>query len=223
MSMINISIKCILVYYSSLFYLCILYMENAFKTIHRKNKWGGGSGTGSKMSRNNKKYISILEDIIKDNNIHTICDVGCGDWEFSQYIDFAGKEYLGIDCVPDIIQTNQERFSKDNVTFQHKVIGNDYIPKGYDLIIIKDVIQHWSDEDIISYFEEILKNNAYVFCTNGFKFMRDPTKNALTTRDVNNEYRYHPVDIQKYPLNLFQKYCISTQEYHAKQMILFKF
>ena len=86
-------------------------MENAFKTIHRKNKWGGGSGTGSKMSRNNKKYISILEDIIKDNNIHTICDVGCGDWEFSQHIDFAGKEYLGIDCVPDIIQTNQERFN----------------------------------------------------------------------------------------------------------------
>ena len=139
------------------------------------------------MSRNNKKYISILEDIIKDNNIHTICDVGCGDWEFSQHIDFTGKEYLGIDCVPDIIQTNQERFSKDNITFQHKVIGDDYIPKGYDLIIIKDVIQHWSDEDIISYFEEILKNNTYVFCTNGFKFMRDPTKNALTTRDVNNE------------------------------------
>ena len=60
MTVINISIKCILVYYSSLFLSIHLYMENAFKTIHRKNKWGGGSGTGSKMSRNNKKYISIL-------------------------------------------------------------------------------------------------------------------------------------------------------------------
>ena len=31
-----------------------------------------------------------------------------------------------------------------------------YIPKGFDLIIIKDVIQHWTDEDILSFFGEIL-------------------------------------------------------------------
>ena len=198
-------------------------MEDAFKNIHKKNIWGGGSGTGSKMTRNNKKYIEKLKKVIKDKDINSICDVGCGDWEFSQYIDFSEKEYLGIDCVPDIIKKNKERFSKDNIHFEHKVIGKDYLPKGYDLIILKDVIQHWTDEDIVSYFEPIVKNNKYVFCTNGFKFMRDPTKNNLEKRDVTNQYRYHPVDIQKYPLNMFKEYCISTEEYHAKQMNLFHY
>ena len=53
--------------------------------------------------------------------------------------------------------------------------------------------------------------------------MRDPTKNKLTQRDVSNQYRYHPVDINKYPLNEYTDYCISTYEYHAKQMNLFKY
>ena len=113
-------------------------MEDAFKNIHKKNIWGGGSGTGSKMSRNNKKYIEKLLKVIEEKEIHTICDVGCGDWEFSQHIDFSGKEYLGIDCIPDVIKKNKESFTKDNITFEHRVIGKDYLPKGYDLIILKD-------------------------------------------------------------------------------------
>ena len=198
-------------------------MEEAFTTIHTKNIWGGGSGTGSKMSRNNQKYIEKLQEVIQENDIQTICDVGCGDWEFSQFIDFDGKDYLGIDCVLNVVKANQEKFTKDHIKFQHKVIGEEYLPEGYDLIIIKDVIQHWTDEDILKYFDKILKKNKYVFCTNGFKFMRDPTKNKLTQRDITNQYRYHPVDINKYPLNEYKDYCISTYEYHAKQMNLFKY
>ena len=196
-------------------------MEDAFKNIHKKNIWGGGSGTGSKMTRNNKKYIEKLQKVIKDKDINSICDVGCGDWEFSQYIDFSEKEYLGIDCVPDIIKKNKERFSKDNIHFEHKVIGKDYLPKGYDLIILKDVIQHWTDEDILKYLNEILINNKFVFCTNGYKFMRDKKKNDLKNRDINNKYKYHPVDVDKYPLSEFKEYVLTENKHRAKQMILF--
>ena len=63
-------------------------MEKAFTEIYDKNVWGGdGSGTGSKLSRNNLKYIKMVE-AISENDIKSICDVGCGDWVFSQYINF---------------------------------------------------------------------------------------------------------------------------------------
>ena len=45
------------------------------------------------------------------------------------------------------------------------------------LIILKDVIQHWTDESIMNYLPKILDKNKYVFITNGYRFMRDPTKN----------------------------------------------
>jgi 2-polyprenyl-3-methyl-5-hydroxy-6-metoxy-1,4-benzoquinol methylase len=193
-------------------------MEEAFTEIYEKNIWGGGSGSGSNMTRNNQKYIDILHGIIKDNELKTICDVGCGDWEFSHNIDFGDASYIGIDCVKSVISENQRKYGSSKITFQKNLVGPDYIPEGYDLVILKDVIQHWTDEDIMKYLPMILDRNAYVFLTNGFKFMRDPKKNSLPKRDISNRYRYHPVDIAKYPLSEFKDHLISTQTYFSKQM-----
>jgi len=197
-------------------------MEKAFTEIYDKNKWGNGSGSGSKMSRNNQKYINILNKIIDDHSIKTICDVGCGDWQFSKFIEYDKKQlkYTGVDCVKSVIDNNIKCFNATNVEFQHKTISDDYIPEGYDLIILKDVIQHWTDEDILKYLLIILDKNKYVFLTNGFKFMRDPSKNNLEKRNINNQYRYHPVSIKKYPLSEYSEYCMETTEYFSKQMNL---
>tara|TARA_B100001094_G_C18184444_1_gene802872 strand:- start:2388 stop:3002 length:615 start_codon:yes stop_codon:yes gene_type:complete len=195
-------------------------MEEAFTEIYKKNRWGNGSGSGSNMSPDNKKYIEILEGILKDYGIKTICDIGCGDWRFSQFINFKGCKYLGIDCVKSVIDENKKEYTKKNINFEHKSVEDNYIPSGYDLIIIKDVIQHWEDEDIIKYMNELIKNNKYVFTTNGYKFMRDKSKNELTKRDINNNYRYFPVDINKYPLNSIEMDCLMKHERRAKQMLL---
>ena len=198
-------------------------MEKIFTEIYDKNKWGGGSGTGSHMSRNNKKYIDILNEILhnKDYKIKSVCDIGCGDWQFSKYIDFKGFEYTGIDCVKSVIDENKKTYKKKNIEFIHKSVEDDFIPEGYDLIILKDVIQHWTDESILNYLPKILDKNKYVFITNGYRFMRDPTKNSLTKRNINNQYKYHPVDIKKYPLCEYKDICLQTNEYFSKQMNLF--
>ena len=195
-------------------------MEKAFTNIYAKNKWGNGSGSGSKMSLDNRKYIELLQEIMNDYDIKTICDVGCGDWQFAKYIDWGDREYLGIDCVESVIKTNIIEYQTEKIHFQHKTMGEGYMPEGYDLVIIKDVIQHWEDKDILAYLEPVLKTNKYVFLTNGYKFMRDKSKNELETRDINNPYRYHPVSIDKYPLNALSYTCHLKRERRAKQMLL---
>ena len=46
----------------------------------------------------------------------------------------------------------------------HKAVEDDFIPEGYDLIILKDVIQHWTDESIINYLPKILdKTNMFYY------------------------------------------------------------
>ena len=198
-------------------------MENIFTNIYDKKIWGIGSGSGSNVSKDTLKYIQLLESIInnKEYDIKTICDIGCGDWNFSKFINFGDKEYLGIDCVKSVIENNIKNYENQNIRFIHKIVNDDYIPKGYDLIIIKDVIQHWTDEDILNYFNKILINNKFVFSTNGYKFMRDKKKNDLKNRDINNKYRYHPVDVNKYPLSEFKEYVLTENKNRAKQMILF--
>ena len=112
-------------------------MEEVFTEIYDKNKWGGGSGTGSKMSRNNQKYIDILNEILNKYNIKTICDIGCGDWQFSKFIKYNTKDinYLGIDCVKSVIDNNLKDYKDTNINFEHKTISDKYIPENYDLII----------------------------------------------------------------------------------------
>ena len=41
--------------------------------------------------------------------IKSVCDIGCGDWQFSQYIDFKGFKYTGIDCVKSVIDENKKK------------------------------------------------------------------------------------------------------------------
>ena len=40
-------------------------MEEAFTTIYQKNRWGNGSGSGSNMTIDNKKYIELLNHAYK--------------------------------------------------------------------------------------------------------------------------------------------------------------
>ena len=107
-------------------------MEKQFTNIYNKNIWGNGSGKGSSPDYN-KKYIEFLESFIKEKNIQSIYDLGCGDWQFSQFVDWNGATYIGADCVKSVIQKNQNDYSDldGRINFIHMDIlvnqGHKYI------------------------------------------------------------------------------------------------
>ena len=201
-------------------------MENKFANIYNKGIWGkvngvGVSGSGSNISPDNKWYMKELYNIINDNNVSTICDIGCGDWNISKEINWDGLTYLGIDVYRNVIQTNQKLYSKDNISFVHDDILKRDI-KGYDLIIIKDVLQHWEDIDITNMIEKLLHNNKLVYIVNGFKFGRTPEKNNWTIRNIQNKYSYHPLDLYKKPLDDYCEYVKDIKTRRYKQYVLLK-
>lgn len=201
-------------------------MEQRFTNIYDKGKWGkrdgkGTSGSGSCISPDIKWYINLLTDIIKQNNIKSIADIGCGDWNFSKTIDWFGLsvDYTGIDCVKSVIEENKKLYNSSNVKFIHGDATD--IPEGYDLVILKDVIQHWEDQDIIGSLPKILANNKFVLLGNGYIFGRDKTKNDWTKRALDKIYHYHPIDINKEPLKDLLEGKVSRLEHRRyKQYIL---
>jgi len=182
----------------------IYNMEKQFTEIYDKKRWGskdgkGSSGSGSNCSPDTKWYISLLMKHIEETGSKSICDVGCGDWEFSKTIDWSGLHYTGIDCVKSVIDNNIKFYQTDNIKFKHGEAGD--IPEGYDFVILKDVIQHWTDEQIEVILPQIISKNKFVFIGNGYMFGRDKTKNNWTERSLDKIYKYHPVDISKRPLS----------------------
>ena len=199
-------------------------MEDRFTDIYKKKVWGkdsegnGTSGTGSKgLTHDIKFHIAELMKHIKETGSNTVMDIGCGDWNFSQHIDWTGLDYTGCDCVQSVIEANQ-KYKKDNIDFHHADAGQ--IPYGYDFVILKDVIQHWNDDSINYILPELIKSNKYVYLVNGYKFGRSPQKNSWVYRILDSTYNYHPVDVFKEPLNQMDLDVINIEHRRYKQYVL---
>ncbi len=139
-------------------------LQHIFNKIYINKKWGNGSGVGSSPS-NVIPYIQFLSTMIERYNIKSIVDLGCGNWEFSRLLNWDNIQYLGVDVSNLIITKNQMEFEKPNIQFLCGEIFDVSNIKTYDLIIIKDVLQHL---DYISIFKilQYIKNNQYLLITN---------------------------------------------------------
>ena len=198
-------------------------MESLFTDIYDNKRWGskegkGTSGSGSNISPDTKWYINHLMKLIKETDSKKICDIGCGDWMFSKTIDWTGLNYTGIDCVKSVIDNNKLNYETENIKFIHSEAEN--IPKGYDFVILKDVIQHWTDEQILDILPQIIHDNKYVFLGNGYKFGRDTSKNNWTQRTLDKIYKYHPVDLSKRPLSDMSLNVKDVSHRRCKEFIL---
>lgn len=135
---------------------------NPFEKIYDKNKWLFGSGEGS-LAKYTKKYRVFLENFLVTHQIKSVLDFGCGDWQFSKFVDWNGIKYHGVDIVKSIIDNNQKKYQTDLIKFS--VIDSEYQPEAADLFIAKDVFQHWSNEKIKRFLPN-LKKYKYVLMTN---------------------------------------------------------
>ena len=133
--------------------------RKVFELIYNQQGWGkdeqgmATSGVGSSMEFT-KLYRVFLQDFMAAYRIRSVVDAGCGDWQFSQAIDWKGIDYLGVDIVPSVIEANQRRFGAPNVRFAVADIVRDELPPA-DLLVVKDVLQHLSHADITRFLAQL--------------------------------------------------------------------
>jgi SAM-dependent methyltransferase len=138
-------------------------MENKFSEIYKKNEWGYGSGVGS-LPLNNIDYIKYMRMFIERNNIRSVVDFGCGDWQFSQFVGWETVTYTGFDIVESVVAQNQAAFARGNVSFR-VFTSETELPKA-DLFICKDVFQHMSNGSIEKYLRAFKERSRFLLITN---------------------------------------------------------
>lgn len=156
--------------------------KQVFTNIYEKNLWGGGSGQGSKVE-NAGPFLDYLQSFIDTQEISTIVDIGCGDWELMKTIRIPDYiKYLGLDIVDHIVAENQKKYARNNVKFETvDDIKNLAAYKG-DLLIIKDVLQHWENNKIIYAINNIVPNFKYAIIVNGINLPGFDYNKNLDTR-----------------------------------------
>jgi len=167
-------------------------MSDRFSEIYDKNEWSYGSGVGS-LPLNNIEYIKFLKLFIEKNNIRSVVDFGCGDWQFSRFIDWSGLSYTGFDIVETVIARNQTLFANDEISF--RIFKRETDLPNANLFICKDVFQHLPNQAIQDYVRIFKARAQFVLITND-----DWPAEHLTNAEI-DEGSWRPVRLDRKPFS----------------------
>ena len=138
-------------------------IREKFSEIYQKNEWDFGSGPGS-APINNSGYMEFVQSFIQNQNIKSVVDFGCGDWQFSRFINWYGASYVGFDLVPGVIESNRKNFACPGISFE---VFNalDELPAA-DLLLCKDVFQHLPNDIVREYLVAFKQKFKFLLITN---------------------------------------------------------
>lgn len=186
-------------------------MTQSFSEVYRHRKWGndgGGSGGGSTLNATASVRKYFNDFFIKKKIKHArFLDAPCGAmlWQPALLEDIErivpNFHYVGMDIVPDLIKTHQERF-KNHTNWKFLVgdISSTPLP-AVDMIICRDVFFHLTFEKIMCAINNFSKSGSkYLFATSnpGARNHRMSVGLGLPL----NEGGFRDVDLRRSPLNL---------------------
>jgi len=145
-----------------------LNSEEIFTKIYNEKKWDLNknnsdkfySGLGSHEKKIVDPYVKVVNEFIVKNNILSLVDAGCGDFNIGKQLVKFVKKYYAIDICNDLIKYNKNNFNFNNLEFFKKDISVDQMPCS-DLILVRQVLQHLSNEMIKNFLNNI--KNKYNF------------------------------------------------------------
>ncbi len=179
--------------------------KEVFDSIYASGTWGTGSGgagtsgSGSTLEAT-APYRAFLQQFMKDNHITSVVDAGCGDWEFSQAIDWTGIDYKGYDIVDSVVAADKAKYGKPNIQFVTANIVDTDLPPA-DLLICKEVLQHLPNADVAKFLAQLPKYK-HVLIMNAVNPVALTAKNNDITLDQVKVGGYRNLDITRPPFNI---------------------
>ncbi|CAE8626188.1 unnamed protein product [Polarella glacialis] len=117
-----------------------LGLEDTFTKIYATSAWGKGSGAGS-LPVHCLRWIEFVRKFIRQHDVRSVVDLGCGDWQFSPYIYHdLGVDYVGYDVVLPVIEENRTQWGEQGYKFEHLEFSSKVSEiKDAELYILKDM------------------------------------------------------------------------------------
>ena len=138
--------------------------DDEFMSGRKNKKFYSGGGTDHGNDKGDR-YRNLLQSYVDKEDVKTVVEIGCGDWEVSSRIDWSSVSYTGYDVVKMVVDYNDENFSQKNIKF----ICDDVIKRNdikADLLIVKDVFQHLPPSYCVDFIKSIPNNFKYNIITN---------------------------------------------------------
>ena len=169
-----------------------------FKRAHKEESLCG-AGSWKAQAGDARDFI---QGAINKYRFETILDLGCGDWNWMEEIDFKGAQYLGIDCDDQMIQDNSSKYGSDQIKFQVGDIFSIELPEA-DLVICRDVLFHVRQELSSSLIEKLKTRNRLFFISTSFN--QQTTNHEPRPYCKIEDWGFYRINLLQDPFNLQEK------------------
>lgn len=141
-----------------------------FDAIYSSHAWGsppsdGGpaiySGPGADASRCSQ-YLAYVQDLIDRPDVSTVTEIGCGDLRLTGQLDLSDVSYECFDVA------SQVRSHAPLGIRVREVDAASHDFDGADLLLVKDVFQHWPTEKVRHFEETQLPKFKHAVVTNDY-------------------------------------------------------
>jgi Methyltransferase domain len=193
--------------------------EAVFSEIYYANAFGGTesiSGPGSSLEQT-EAIRQEIPKIIEELNVKSLLDAACGDFHWMKEMNLHIDKYIGVDIVPDLIESNREKYSSDGKEFVILDIVKSCLPS-VDLILCRDCLIHLSFKDIFSTVENFCRSNSkYLFTTTFIKQLNNVDIKTGRVRPIN--LSLPPLNFRE-PLRIINEQCTEQNRKYSDKCLL---
>lgn len=181
--------------------------KDKFRIIYKHSYWKSsnsnsfsGAGSENEATMNIRKELELF---IKKENVKSIIDIPCGDFFWMSKLNLENITYTGADIVDDLIYENNKKHKldiNDKLNFVKLDIIKDNIGE-YDLIINRDCLVHFTDDEIFRSLKNIKNSKCKYFGSTIFL-------NNYNNKKSNLPDNWRPINLCKEPFNLPDPYIV---------------
>lgn len=190
-------------------------VSTVFIRYYEEGFWADSTGSSGPNSafEETPKLRHGLEALLKTYQIRSILDLGCGDANLFRYITLDSVAYLGIDCVPNLIKRNQQRFAEQaaDMDFTCANILTTALPQA-DLILCRDVVHYLPNPLIANLLKNILRSNStWLLITHNLY-------SALSANDITDLGIFRPVNLCYPPFHWPEPQTVIHEDVYGKAL-----
>ena len=193
-------------------------MEATFTEIYRENGWGSAesrSGPGSTAERG-ADFRDDLSTLLRHLQCRILLDAPCGDFNWIAAALTEDIEYIGVDIVRELIETNRARHGGPRRTFMHADLTTDRLPRA-DVILCRDCLVHFTDAEVWSALRNFRRSGSTLLLATTFTAREsNPPITTGAWRPLNLEappFRFPP------PLEFVDERCLHTNGAYADKRL----
>lgn len=146
-----------------------LGLKETFDRIYAVRAWAGGSneqlcsGPGS-TGRYVREYCALLKGLLITHDLHSLADLGCGNFNTGKAIVRITDRYTGVDISQLVVEANTRLYGNNRVRFVRADLTTDRLPAA-DVGIVRQVLQHLSNAEVQMVLENVRHTYPIAFIT----------------------------------------------------------